>query len=319
MDTTSDGIPPPNGGSPEPPTDEQATPRVVVRRSEPRPEDQPPSTYAGLEQMSESELDWPMDDGPGPPPPQRSILQPFLVGLLLGIGLATVSIVSFLTLRQDPEEVTTPATVSVPATVAETPQTVTTIELSTTTVPAPPETSPLLDAIGEPISIEELSLATNGIGPLAVGDDGNQVVGRLVATFGQPDSDTGTVIATGAFGACPGTPVRVVRWGPLAVIVTDPEATPVFAGYRLDLAFGNLESRSAELNTVSGLQVGNTIETLESIYTGFNINYDVVGDTGLVFRLSTESGGLLLWGPVTSAELDGKVSGIYSPDVCADQ
>ena len=195
----------------------------------------------------------------------------------------------------------------------------TTLELSTTTAVPQTSTLPTIELVGDPLAIEDLSLATNGIGPIAVGDDGSRVLGQMAATFGQPDADSGTVIATGEFGACPGAPIRVVRFGPLAIIITDPESAPVFAGYRLDLAFGNLESQAAELRTVSGLMAGDTIETLEATYSGFSIEYEVIGEAGLSFRLSTESGGLLLWGPVTSTEPDGRISGIYSPDSCSEQ
>ena len=303
---------------PDPATADPTTPRVVVRRSEP-PVAETQDAYGGLSNMEEAS--WPMDQEPPPPPPRRSSVPPFIIGLLLGAALATVSVVSFLALREDPNAAPAPPPAPIESSLAESgiASTVTTLELSTTTTLPPASTLTDVEVVGDPLAIEDLRLATNGMGPIGVGDDGDTVLGQLAATFGQPDSDSGTVIATGEFGACPGESIQVVHFGPLAIIITDPDLTPVFSGYRLDLGFGNLESRAAELQTVSGLKAGDTIEALETIYSGFNIDYEVAGDTGLVFLLSTEGGRLLLWGPVTSAEQDGRISGIYSPDSCTEE
>ena len=290
-------------------------PRVVVRRSEP-PVAETNERYGGLANMDDTS--WPMDQGPPPPPPPTSVVPPFIVGLLLGAALATVSVVSFLALRDDPNATAAPAPAETSVADTAAASTVTSLQLSTTTIAPPTSTLADIDVVGEPLAIQDLLLATNGMGPIGVGDNGTTVLGQMAATFGQPDSDSGTVIATGDFGACPGDPIRVVRFGPLAIIIVDPDTSPVFAGYRLDLAFGNLESQAAALQTVSGLKAGDTIETLEAIYSGFDIEYEAAGDTGLVFRLSTQGGGLLLWGPVTSTEQDGRISGIYSPDSCLE-
>jgi hypothetical protein len=101
------------------------------------------------------------------------------------------------------------------------------------------------------------------------------------------------------------------------VIVLNPDASPTFSAYRLDINFGDLESLASDLRTVSGLRGGDSIETLEAIYADtFTITYEVDLEAGLEFQLRSSDGSLLLHGPVTSADPDGRVSGIYSPDAC---
>lgn len=306
----NDTPPPDDAESPE-----QAAPRVVVRRGAPPTSRQPDSPYAGLADRKDQSAEWPVDETPINT--ERSRIPPFMTGLLLGVILSGISIGSFLLLRDDsPDSEPTPAAVAPTETTDLPASTVTTIRLETTTVPTVAASVPLIEAIGEPIPTEELQLASNGIGPLAAGDEGTQVIGRLVATFGQPDADTATAISNGEFGSCPGDPVRIIQWGPLEVTITTPDDTPLFSSYRIDLGLGNLESPAAGLRTVSGLVAGDSIATLESTYAAFNIEYVVEGESGLVFQLRNADGTLLLWGPVTSAEADGKVSGIYSPGPC---
>ncbi len=299
----------------------------MVRRPGPPPsrgEAAKPSAYEQLDDLPADPGEWPLDEGEPPPPTRRgSSLPPFLVGLLVGVTLAVVSIVGFLLFRREPDggtEQAVPPAAETTTTTTEAPATATTLALPTTsTTPAVTATTPApIEATGDPIPLDDLRMASSGIGPLLMGADGNEILGRLTATFGQPNEDSGTFISSGVYGACPGDTVRVVRWGPLAVVITDPEGLPSFAGYRLDLAFGDLDSLSAELRTVSGLRAGDTVETLESIYADdFVINYVVDDDSGLVFELRNQDNTLLLWGPVTSADPDGKVGGIYSPNACA--
>ncbi|MDH3731349.1 MAG: hypothetical protein OES13_09550, partial [Acidimicrobiia bacterium] len=85
----------------------------------------------------------------------------------------------------------------------------------------------------------------------------------------------------------------------------------------LDLGFGDLESLAADLRTVSGLRAGDSVSDLESIYAdAFTVTYEVDPESGLEFQLRGDDGSLLLHGPVTSADADGRVGGIFSPDAC---
>lgn len=174
-------------------------------------------------------------------------------------------------------------------------------------------------AVGIPIQINDLTMSSNDIGPLEFGDAGNEVLGRLVSTFGQPTDDTGFIVGNGGFGECPGDSIRVVRWGPLNIITRGSASDHVFASYRMDLKYGGITSPTTDMATLSGLRVGDTVGELEDIYSDFNIQYVVDQDAGLVFELRSSAGGdILLWGPVDSQASDALVTGIYSPDPCGN-
>ncbi len=160
-------------------------------------------------------------------------------------------------------------------------------------------------------------MSSNDIGPLEFGDPGNDVLGRLVSTFGQPTDDTGFIVGNGSFGECPGDSIRVVRWGPLNIVTRGEAANYVFVSYRMDLRYGGITSPTTDMTTLSGLRVGDTVGQLEAIYGDFVIEYVVDQDVGLTFELrASAAGDLLLWGPVDSQAPDALVTGIYSPDAC---
>lgn len=172
--------------------------------------------------------------------------------------------------------------------------------------------------VGVPIAINELTMSSNDIGPLEFGDPGNDVLGRLVSTFGQPTDDTGFIIGNGGFGECPGESIRVVRWGPLNIVTRGEPSNHVFVSYRMDLKYGGITSPTTDMATLSGLRVGDTVGELEEIYSDFNIQYVVDQDVGLTFELRASVGGdVLLWGPVDSQAPDALVTGLYSPDSCS--
>ena len=173
------------------------------------------------------------------------------------------------------------------------------------------------EAAGEAIAIADLTLVVNGIGPLDFGTPAANSIGRLIASLGEPDEDTGPRTSTGAFGVCVGDTERIVRWGPLAAIVTVAGGTETFQGYRMDISYdGASASQATEIATLSGLRVADPVSQLERIYgSSFDIAYEVDETLGETFRLSGDSG-LLLYGPVTSSEATGFVTGIYAKDVC---
>ena len=166
-------------------------------------------------------------------------------------------------------------------------------------------------------AITDLTLTSDDIGPLDFGDEGSAVLGQLVATFGAPDADTGFIQGSGAFGECPGDTIRVVNWGPLAIVTQGSPEDYQFVSYRMDLRFGGVNSTTTDIATLSGLRVGDTVAQLQSTYAQFLVEFIVDAQAGLVFELRSErSGPLLLWGPVQSQSDDGVVTGIYSPDSC---
>ena len=81
------------------------------------------------------------------------------------------------------------------------------------------------------------------------------MLGRLVATFGDPTQDTGFIVGSGSWGECAGDAIRVVQWGPLNIVVKGEVGASVFVSYRLDVKYGGITSPPADMETKSGLRV----------------------------------------------------------------
>jgi len=299
----------------------------VSDRNEP-PNEPEYDPYEGLMDLTGEEPLPPLEDPNLPPAtPPRS---PLLTGLILGLLLVVLSIAVFNLTREDettaagdqtPTTQTTAGTDGSGDTTAVTTETSATETTAATTTEPPIEFDPYV-AVGNPIPLSELALQTTGIGPIALGSEAADAIGKLVATFGESSSDTGPITSTGEFGACEGQPVRVVKFGALAaIVVIDPDGTEIFSGYRLDLTYeGAATSGAAELETLSGLKVGYSVSQLRDIYSGFDI--ELVSDPALgpIFELRGSSGNLLLWGPVLDTENEGTASivGIYSVDAATN-
>ncbi len=279
--------------------------------------------YEGLTDLTGEEPVPALEDPMLPPAtPPRS---PLLTGLILGLLLVVLSIAVFNLTRDD--EASTPAAsteTTEPATEATdaSDETETTTDdagtdetTTTTTSEAPIEFDPYL-AVGQPLPLSDLSLQTSGMGVIALGSPAADAVGRLVATLGEPTSDTGPITSTGEYGACEGGTVRVVKFGALAaIVVVDPDGAETFAGYRLDLTYDEAATSVAvDLETLSGLKVGYNVTQLRTIYSAFDV--EIVSDPtlGRVFELRGGSNNLLLWGPVTDSGDEGtdQIMGIYS-------
>jgi len=172
--------------------------------------------------------------------------------------------------------------------------------------------APYVTPIGDPVAVNDLRLTIYGIGDLRIGDRADAVIGALAATFGQPDFEAPIQPAPAHPGACPGSANRVWRWGILEITISNG----AFNGYRLDASLGDPDSPTAELRTVSGLRVGATVSTLETIYRSYHIVYAQTPDFGPTFTLQRANGDKLIWGPLTSTDLDGVVLGVYSPSRC---
>jgi len=276
--------------------------------------------YGDLSDLTADDSLPPMEDPTLPPAtPPRS---PLLTGLIVALLLAVISIAFFQLLGND-DDTTAAATSTTSATTTAAPGGTTTTTspegaTSTTGVTAPPASFEPYVASGEAVPPEQLTLAVDGIGPIEFGSAADEAIGRLITSLGEPITDSGPVTSNGAFGACEGEMERIVRWGPLvAVVVIDPDGTEIFGGYRLDLQYGDiLSSTATDLATVSGLKAGDSVLTLEDIYSNFRIDYVVVPGLDTTFQLFGSSGANLLWGPVTSEADDGTVLGIYAPDAC---
>ena len=256
-------------------------------------------------------------------PPAAPPRSPLLTGLIVGLLLVILSIAAFQLIGSDDEGETNAAASTTAAPGAETTAAPSGTTADPTGTTAGPTSSVVVDlpefvASGEPVAISDLALAVDAIGPIKLGTSAPRSVGRLIASLGTPDEDSGAVVSTGAYGSCEGATERIVRWGPLVtVIIVDEDRTQTLGGYRLDLSYGGFNSPAADIETLSGLGLGNSVAQLENIYEGFDIAYTDHPELGDIFELrSANTGNLLLWGPLNRSDQSGFVQGIYSQDAC---
>ena len=270
----------------------------------------------------------PMRSSSGGRRPPKAQPNPWIVGLALALVLATIGVVAFGLLHGGGGGDGTAATTTTASTTPDGSSVTTGTTLpgettsssdgsvATITLPGGGTATPI-DPVGDPIPFNDLKLSSNDIGPLDFGADGDEVLGRLVSTFGPPTDDTGYIVGSGSFGECPGWSIRVVRWGPLNIVVHGETGDSAFVSYRLDIRYGGAGSAPVDIPTLSGLRVLDTVADLESTYSSFYIEYVVDEIVGLTFQLKlTQNAEVLLWGPVDSQAPDAVVTGIYSPDAC---
>ena len=280
--------------------------------------------YADLTNISGDDPLPPMEPPTTPPAPPPG--SPLLTGLIIGLLLISLSVAVFQLLRGD-DDITAAGTTT---TTAEGTETTTTDGTGTTTTDGTGTTTsvPATDPyppVEPPIPVEDLKLITDGmrvndndIPDIVFGTDAETAIGRFTASFGEATNDTGWQVSTGGSGVCVDDPERIVTFGTYAAIVTKPGGQEVYNGYRQDLTFADdITHPSASLETLSGLRVGDTVETLQAIYSGQNVSFSVDPKLGDVYLVeSSSSGKLLLWGPVGGDQPDDIVVGIYAPDIC---
>ena len=155
-----------------------------------------------------------------------------------------------------------------------------------------------------------LTLRTAGIGPILLDEPAPDAIGRLVASLGRPEE----IGAAGEeLGLCAGEQGRFVRWAGLTAVVSGTLEEGTFAGYRYTEPA--VPTMHLDFSTPSGLRIGDSVASLNEIYSSYQVDYVTDGATN-VFRLS-DADGLLLWGPLSSVEATGRVEGIHSPDACS--
>ncbi len=273
---------------------------------------------------------------PPPPPPQRSLddtgefdfddwtLPPepkpgkakWLIPLILLVAVAGLWSLVLINRDGTPTNPTiaaadSPAAIVTTTTQAETtttteaePTTTTQAETTTTTVAYPSADS--WSALGDSLPVAELGLKASGVGPIAIGTPITDAAGALVASLG-PAQAAGLDA-----GLCPGSEWYWLEWGNFRGIFDGYSQDSTFIAYRYEgEGTGTL---SPILETLSGIRLGDTVETLQSTYSSYTVSFEVI-DGKDHFRLS-EGGDLLLWGPITSTEPQGTIEGVYSPDPC---
>ncbi len=216
------------------------------------------------------------------------------------------------TLAANPTPTTSPEpTSSAPAPPPPTAAPATTGAPTTTASTEPPV--PPLPALGDPIPLEELTLGAFSLGPLQFGSVEENALGRLVATFGQPDD----VFAIGeADGLCPTESGRAARFGWLTVLVRDEEGIEVLVGYQLEEPPTDGSGHAtADLRTISGAAIGDTVADWNAIYATSIVRTAEVDSVTVLLLVRSSDERTLLWGPL-SADDPPVMVGIYSPRPC---
>lgn len=309
----------PGGGEPFPSFDPDFTPPAQARGPAPRANAPRPQPRTPTPRQPRQ--------GGRPPGPSGGQPNPWLVGAAVASVLAALSVITFGVVGGETTTAGTATTTTIAGTDTTLPtDTSTTVpdDGSSTTTPGqstiPTTSDGTITPVGDAILLSEIQMKASALGPLEFGQDSDEVLGRLAATYGQPTDDTGFFVGDGTFGECPGDSVRVVRWGPLNIVSVGPEGDADFVSYRLDLRYGGITSPTTDIATLSGLRVGDTVGDLQSIYSGFSIDFVVDEAVGLTFELrENQAGDVLLWGPVDSQAEDALVTGIYSKDHCETQ
>ena len=281
--------------------------------------------YADLTDLSDNTPTPPME--PPATPPAQPPGSPLLTGLIIGLLLIALSVAVFQVLGSDNGDTAASGSTTTigeddTSTTTEDGQTTTTGDNSATTTS--PGTTPY-PPVGDPIPVEDLKLKADGFKVTAearnnieFGTDAETAIGQLVASFGASTQDTGWQVSTEQFGVCEGDFERIVYFGPFAAIVSKPNGTEIFNGYRSDLQFGDLTNPAASLETLSGLKIGDTVADLKSIYSGEKVEFSTDPKLGEIYQvIGGSTGNLLLWGPVDGTADTDRVIGIYAPDVCS--
>jgi len=127
-------------------------------------------------------------------------------------------------------------------------------------------------------------LRSDGLGATAFGDVPEYTVAALGAELGAPSRDT-TEPAFSSFGTCPGTSLRAVEWGGLAVLITDGDSAYGIEGGPHFFAYLYRLDDSLALATGEGIGLGSTVADLRAAYgTALRVNPEQ-GSLGASFEV----------------------------------
>lgn len=164
------------------------------------------------------------------------------------------------------------------------------------------------------------------MGPISLGNADPDVIGRLVATFGQPDS---IEAADEGYGLCPGETGRVIEFGYLTVITRAGDDGEAIVGYRQRMQGFAPDHPSGALRTISGLQLGDSLSGVQRLYSRV-VTAELTepqdetlpaGSQIYVVQRSSD-GRTLIWGGLANAEDaedqfdDPPIRSINSPNSC---
>jgi len=274
------------------------------------PEVVPPSTPPPPQQPLDDTGEFDFDDWTLPPEPTRSRAL-WLIPLVVILGVAALWFVVFVESDGEdsaPNIVVASTSISLAtdttAVVATTDATTTSSSTTTTLILYPPADS--WKPIGDSIPTSELSLKAAGIGPIDFETPITDSAGALVASLGKAQ-------AAGIDSqSCPDTEWYWLDWGDLRGFFDGYAQDAEFIAFRYERDGSG--TPNPQLETLSGIQLGDTVEELHKTYVSYTVSFEVIEGKDF-FRLS-DGGDLLLWGPLTGTDPQGMIEGIYSPDPC---
>ncbi len=262
--------------------------------------------------MDAAPADSPVEEPPAEPTEEdlkkaRRRERLLLTGAVLAVVVAWI-VALFLISRQGDDEpgFAAPSTTAAPDTsTSAPPETTTTAPPTTTTTPETTTTAAPIDPVGEPAT--DLGLSYVSLGELGFGS--GEALGRLVATFDQPDRISP---AGEADGLCPAEAGFVAAWGPLEAIFRGDTVASELVGFRVgpDVA----GHATGGIATLSGGRVGDTVAAWEAIYPSFDLSA-IDGGAGYVL-VRPSDGVTLLWGPLSGEGEEAVIAGINSPRSC---
>ena len=208
-------------------------------------------------------------------------------------------------------ELTEISTTSAPTEVATTETT----QPETTQPETTTSTQPPIPEVGDAIPLEDLTLGAFALGPLTFGDQNVDALGRLVATFGQPD-DLRNIGESD--GLCPTDTGRTARFGWLTVYLRNELEIEVLVGYRVESPTNGSagEHPTSELRTISGAAIGDTVPDWNDTYKTSIVVTALLDGTPHLLLLRSSDERTLLWGPLDIAGDPSRLIGIYSPRPC---
>jgi len=167
-----------------------------------------------------------------------------------------------------------------------------------------------------------------GLGIAALGDRPEDVIEALNGRYGSPVEDSDWIPAgESGFGICPGTLVRVVDYGQLAVAMSDGPTDYGAAGQRhlfaYTVAARNPDDPAAEYGdgpqTAKGIGVGSTVLDLRAAFGGGLVVREGQNDPfGSNFVVTDADGTELLYGSLTDATETGLVTTINGGQLCGE-
>jgi len=164
--------------------------------------------------------------------------------------------------------------------------------------PVATSTAPTTAVVTAPdLPIEEsLRLGEGGLGRARFGDSDAKVEPYLRSILLNPDDDTDWGKPENAYGTCPGTEARAIRWGYLVVFFSDRSDFGVGRRHFIGWRYGpDVDSQSLYpdgLSTVLGLRPGMTVSELRKTFEATELS-QATATAPARFRLGSSFAGSL--------------------------